>query len=137
DAGLGQRGVDDAVVAEVLLQAVGDAEDATEPADVRAHEHDLGVVFHRAAQPEVECLHEGQRLDAHRSAPSKLAWYSTNSARCSCSSGVRSAYTVSKIAVPGGSGISTVPVRIRAASWSASASTASKKSWSATPERAR
>lgn len=31
DAGLGERAVDDAVLAEVLLQALGDAEDTTEP----------------------------------------------------------------------------------------------------------
>jgi hypothetical protein len=65
--------VDDAVVAEVLLQSVGDPEDATELADVLAHEHDLGVVLHRPAQAEVERLADGQRL-GHCPAPSKLAW---------------------------------------------------------------
>ena len=50
DAGLGQRGVDDPLLAEVLLQAVGDPEDAAELADVLAHEEDLGVVLHGRAQ---------------------------------------------------------------------------------------
>ena len=56
DAGLGQRGVDDPVLAEVLLQAVGDPEDAAELADVLAHDDDLGVVLQRAAQAVVEGL---------------------------------------------------------------------------------
>ena len=51
--------VDDPVLAEVLLQAVGDPEDAAELADVLAHEEDLGVVLHRLAQAHVEAL--GQR----------------------------------------------------------------------------
>ena len=50
DAGLGERGVDDPVLAEVLLQAVGDPEDAAELADVLAHDQDLGVVLHGLAQ---------------------------------------------------------------------------------------
>ena len=50
DAGLGERGVDDPVLAEVLLQAVGDPEDAAELADVLAHDEDLGVVLHGLAQ---------------------------------------------------------------------------------------
>ena len=50
DAGLGQRGVDDPVLAEVLLQAVGDPEDAAELADVLTHDQDLGVVLQRRAQ---------------------------------------------------------------------------------------
>ncbi len=50
DAGLGQRGVDHPVLAEVLLQAVGDPEDAAELADVLAHDDDLGVVLQGAAQ---------------------------------------------------------------------------------------
>ena len=76
DAGLGQRGVDDAVLAEVLLQAVGDPEDPAELADVLAHEHDLGVVLHGLAQAEVERLADGQRLRSpHQcSPPSKVAW---------------------------------------------------------------
>ena len=47
DAGLGERGVDDPVLAEVLLQALGDPEDTAELADVLAHEDDLGVLLHR------------------------------------------------------------------------------------------
>ena len=78
DAGLGQRAVDDAVLAEVLLQTVGDPEDAAELADVLAHEQDLGVVLHRLAQAHVEALGQGDLLSrglAHQCAPSKLSRY--------------------------------------------------------------
>ena len=67
DAGLRQRAVDDPVLAEVLLQAVGDPEDAAELADVLAHHQDLGVVLHRLAQSGVEALRE--RDLRHLSAP--------------------------------------------------------------------
>ena len=72
DAGLGERGVDDAVLAEVLLQALGDPEDTAELADVLAHEDDLGVLLHGGAQAARDALREGRR--AHRWAPSKDAW---------------------------------------------------------------
>ena len=65
DAGLGERAVDDAVLAEVLLQAVGDPEDAAELADVLTHDQDLVVVLHRLAQPHVEALGEGDLLCRH------------------------------------------------------------------------
>jgi hypothetical protein len=68
DPGLGQRGVEDAVLAEVLLQAVGDAEDATELADVLAHEQDLRVALHRGAQSLVQGL--GHRQLGHQCRPS-------------------------------------------------------------------
>src|SRR6266568_8870532 len=45
DARFGQRGVDDAVVAEILLQRVGDPEYAAEAADVLAHQQDLRIVL--------------------------------------------------------------------------------------------
>ena len=64
DAGLRERRVDDPVLAEVLLQAVGDPEDAAELADVLAHDQDLRVVLHRLAQPGVEALGQGHL--AHR-----------------------------------------------------------------------
>ena len=48
DAGLGERGVHDAVLPKVLLQPVGDAEDAAEGADVLAHQDHLGIVFEGA-----------------------------------------------------------------------------------------
>ncbi len=67
DAGLGERGVDDPVLAEVLLQAVGDPEDAAELADVLAHDEHLGVVLHRLAQAGVEALGQGDL--AHRCPP--------------------------------------------------------------------
>src|SRR5690606_22564677 len=64
-----QGGVDDAVRAEVLLQAVGDPEDPAEGADVLAHEQHLGVLLERAAQPQVDGL--GQREPfGHRVTPS-------------------------------------------------------------------
>ena len=76
DAGLGERGVEHAVLAEVLLQALGDAEDAAELADVLTHEDDLGVALHGATQAGVEALGEGEALAAHRASPSsaKPAW---------------------------------------------------------------
>ena len=43
DAGFGQRGIDDALRTEVLLQALGDAEDASELADALTDEDDLRV----------------------------------------------------------------------------------------------
>jgi hypothetical protein len=72
DAGLGQRGVDHPLVAEVLLEPVGDPEDAAELADVLAHDDDLGVGLQGAAQAGVEGLAEGERLRGHQWAlPSK------------------------------------------------------------------
>ena len=61
--------VDDAVLAEVLLQAVGDAEDAAELADVLTHEQDLVVGLHGLAQAHVEALGESDLLGAHQWAP--------------------------------------------------------------------
>ena len=46
DAGFGQRGVEHALVAELGVQALRDAEDAAERADVLAHQQNLGVVEH-------------------------------------------------------------------------------------------
>src|SRR6266702_1894490 len=59
DAGLGQRGVHDPLLAEVLEQAVGDAEDTAEGADVLAEEDDLAVGLHGVAQRRVERLGHG------------------------------------------------------------------------------
>src|SRR6478735_10725919 len=75
DAGLGERAVDDAVLAEVLLQALGDAEDATELADVLTDEHDLGVGLHGLAQAVGDALAERDLLElaGHQFASSKLA----------------------------------------------------------------
>ncbi len=65
DGRLGQRRVDDAVLAEVLLQSVGDAKDAAEATDVLAHQEDLGVLLHRATQSLVEGLGHGHRGGGH------------------------------------------------------------------------
>src|SRR4051812_28883650 len=76
DAGLCERSVDDAVLAEVFLQPVGDAEDAAEPADVLAHDEDLRVVLQCLTQPLVEGLAQGQcrhQCPAPASASSKDA----------------------------------------------------------------
>jgi hypothetical protein len=67
DPGLGERGVEDAVLAEVLLQAVGDAEDTTQLADVLAHEDDLRVLLHGRAQALVDGL--GHRELSHQECP--------------------------------------------------------------------
>ena len=69
DAGLGERGVDDAVLAEVLLQAVGDPEDAAELADVLAHDQDLGVVLQRPPQTHVERRGQGELVIARSRFP--------------------------------------------------------------------
>jgi hypothetical protein len=86
DAGLGQRRVDHAVLAEVLLQPVGDAEDAAERADVLAHQDDLRVVLHRLAQAGVEGLRERELHRGHRAASSKEPRYSAYSSRWAASS---------------------------------------------------
>jgi hypothetical protein len=77
DARLGQRGVEDALLAEVLLQAVGHPEHAAEAADVLAHHDDLGVVLHRRAEAVVERLRHGHRSRGHdhSAPPSNEAWY--------------------------------------------------------------
>jgi hypothetical protein len=77
DPGLGERRVDDPVLAEVLLQPVGDAEDAAELADVLTHDEHLGVGFHRLAQAGVDGL--GERGLGHGDQCSRCA--STNVSR--------------------------------------------------------
>ncbi len=92
DPGLGERGVDDAVLAEVLLEVLGDAEDAAELADVLALEDDLGVVLHGLAQAGVEGLGDRGLAGGHACAPSvsKDSWYAVkvalSSATCWCGS---------------------------------------------------
>ena len=46
----------DPLRAELVEQSVGDAEDAAELADVLAHDEDLGVIGHRAAESFVDGL---------------------------------------------------------------------------------
>ena len=62
------------VLAEVLLQAVGDPEDAAELADVLAHDDDLRVVLQRAAQARVEGLAQGECLGHQWALPSNDSW---------------------------------------------------------------
>ena len=92
----GERGVDDALLTEVFLQAVGNAEDAAELSDVFAEQHDLGVTLHGATQTGVDCLTDGERLRCggrlwcgrHQCAsPAKDSKYWANSARCESSRG--------------------------------------------------
>ncbi len=92
DAGLGERGVDHPVLAEVLLQAVGDPEDAAELADVLAHQDGLRVALQRLAQRPVERLGDAE-LAGHQwfSPASKEAAYSMYSARSSSTSACGSA----------------------------------------------
>ena len=54
DARLRQGRVDDAARPEVLLQSLGDAEDAAERTDVLAHEQDAVVRLERATEAGVE-----------------------------------------------------------------------------------
>jgi hypothetical protein len=56
DAGLGQRGVDDPVLAEVLLQVLGDPEHATELADVLTHDDTLGSPSRARRRPALMAL---------------------------------------------------------------------------------
>src|SRR5690606_12330598 len=93
DAGLRQRGVDDPGVAEVLLQAVGDPEDAAQRADVLAHDDDLVVVLHRLAQTGVEGLGQGHRR--HDDTSSNDAAWASYAACWAASSAVFSAWTKS------------------------------------------
>ncbi len=60
DAAFGQRGVDDPVVAERLLQAIGNSEHAAQSADVLTHEQHAVVVLQAAAQTVVDGLRERQ-----------------------------------------------------------------------------
>ena len=73
--------------AEVLLQAVGDAEDAAELADVLAHDEDLRVDLHRPAQAGVERLADRQGLGHQCPLPSNDDMYLSNCSRCWSNSG--------------------------------------------------
>lgn len=70
DARLGERGVDDPVLAEVLLESVGDPEDTAELADVLAHDEDLGVGVEGRAQRLVDRLGQRHLFCRHRYLPS-------------------------------------------------------------------
>ncbi len=76
DAGLGERGVDHPVLAEVLLESVGDPEDPAQLADVLTHDEDLGVGVESLAQRLVERLRDGHLFHGHGYLPSSAndAW---------------------------------------------------------------
>ncbi len=74
DPGLGQWRVQHAVLAEVLLQAVGDPEDAAELADVLAHHQDLRVALQRRAQAHVQRLGDRDRLGTYRGDRAFQCW---------------------------------------------------------------
>src|ERR1700722_13452172 len=137
DPGLRERRVHHAVLAEVFLQPVRHPEDAAEPADVLAHDHDLGVVLEGPAQPLVQRARESDL--GHRSAPSSSnpARYAANCSRSASTIAFWSAYTWSNSPSGGGSGSARHAARSLAASSSASASTWPKNVLSASPVRAR
>src|SRR5690606_19493884 len=56
DAALGERRVDDAVVAELVPKALGDAEDAADAPDVLAEDDDPLVLLHLEAERVVDRL---------------------------------------------------------------------------------
>ena len=85
DAGLGERGVDHALFAEVLLQAVGDAEDAAELADVLTHDDDLVVGLQGAAQASGDAL--AASVVVIGGSPSERGLVGGELLRCSSSSG--------------------------------------------------
>ena len=113
DARLRERRVEHAVRAELGLQALGDAEDAAERADVLAHEQHLRRRRQRLAQAGVEgalsgigrCDGAARRLARSRSwrhAPRRMPRSSASHSRCSSISGCGSEYTWSNIASIGG-----------------------------------
>src|SRR5262245_36721252 len=61
DAGLGERSVHHPLLAEVLLQTVGNSEDAAQLSDVLTHDENLRVILERFAQTFVQRLAEGHR----------------------------------------------------------------------------
>jgi hypothetical protein len=68
DPGLGEWGVDHPVLTEVLLQAIGHAENPAQLADILSHDQNLGVALHRPAEARVDRL--TQRHLRHRCASS-------------------------------------------------------------------
>src|SRR5262249_36949749 len=137
DARLGERRVDHAVLAEVLLQPVGDPEHAAQLAYVLAHDEDLRVALHGPSQAGVDRLSEGEHLGHRWSLPSNDDRYAANFSRSSSTSGEPSAYTCANRVSGSGSGIASTRSRRCTACLVASASTAAKKSASARPLWAR
>jgi hypothetical protein len=85
DAGLGERGVENALLAELRLQPLGHTEHATEATDVLTHEENLRVIGERLLEPQVEGLRHAQGFDpcsfvAHWPASSKDASYRSSHA---------------------------------------------------------
>ena len=73
DPRLSERCVDDAVLAEVLLEVLGDPEDPAELADVLTGEDDLGVLLHRRPEPGIERLGDRHLLGGHQDASPSTA----------------------------------------------------------------
>ena len=91
DARLGERGVPDAVLAELRLQAVGDAEDAAERADVLAVDDDAVVGRHGVAQGGVERAGHRELRRGGCRGRAVLAWSSAVIGRLRRGSGARRA----------------------------------------------
>src|SRR5690606_33281193 len=123
DAGLGERRVEHAVLTEVALQVLGDAEDTAELADVLAHEQNAAVFFHGPAEAGVHRPCEGHRFDGHSASPSNEASYSASQAACCSISACGSEYTFANMLAGSGFGSFTTRSRASAASASPSAST--------------
>src|SRR5206468_163306 len=73
DGGLRERAVDHALRAELALEVIGDAENATVHADVLAEDQHGGVALHLLQEREVERLHHVELGDAHLSTGQALA----------------------------------------------------------------
>src|SRR5215469_5185603 len=135
DPRLGERRIHHAVLAEVLLEAIGDPEHAAELAYVLTHDQHLGIGLERPAHPLVQGT--GKSELGHRDASSNPSRYASYSARSASRMASAPAYTCSNADSGGGSGNSRQPSRMCAPRSSASASTCSKKAASAWPERVR
>ncbi|MNY35608.1 hypothetical protein D3C86_1700280 [compost metagenome] len=83
DAGLGEGGVDDPVLAELLLQADGGAEDAAELAHVLAHDDHPIILAHLDLQGVVDGLDDVHR--GHYRAPSAFVCCRLSISSASCS----------------------------------------------------
>ena len=112
DAGLGERGVGAAVLAELLGQAVGDPEDAAQGADVLAHDMDGRVLGHGVAQRAGQRLRHGGGLARGR----------RSGGRHGLASSAEPSAPAASLGVPGGLGVqlgAQLCRLLRAVGWSA------------------